>query len=334
MKKRLAFIDHNFHQKSRSADFLREIFKKFYIIDNFWWSLKDEYKLVEAVKDYDNFFFFQSLLPLDDMLFLRNKNVMWAPMYDNLSQSDNYWKKIKYLNIKILSFSSPVKKLALRYECKYLSLKYSVRNIREKALKKNKISIFFWFRNNIKFYDWIRKFNSNTINKIVFFNCPDPGRKHDKINEEDIKKFNIHMIKKSFLPKKKYISLIKKCEVFICPRKQEGIGMSFLEAMSMGKYLISYNDASMSDYITNNKIGFLLDKNNSKKVNVNDVIKYKTYRNKIAKNMYINWTKSKSKIIKFFMVKNTNSKKNILKEFLFIPDYILRLKKKIKNLII
>ena len=40
--------------------------------------------------------------------------------------------------------------------------------------------------------------------------------------------------------------------------------MSFLEAMSMGKYLISYNDASMSDYITNNKIGFLLDKNNSK----------------------------------------------------------------------
>ena len=172
------------------------------------------------------------------MLFLRNKNVMWAPMYDNLSQSNNYWK-IKYLNIKIFPFKS-IKKLA-RYECKYLSLKYSVRNIREKALKKIKINIFFWFRNNIKFYDWIRKFNSNTINKIVFFNCPDPGRKHDKINEEDIKKFNIHMIKKSFLPKKKYISLIKNAK-FICPRNKR-YRYEFLEAMSMGKYLISYNDA-------------------------------------------------------------------------------------------
>ena len=98
MKKRLAFIDHNFHQKSRSADFLREIFKDHFIIDNFWWSLKDQYNLIELVKNYDNFFFFQSLLPLDDMLLLKNKNVMWAPMYDNLSQHNSYWKKIKYLD--------------------------------------------------------------------------------------------------------------------------------------------------------------------------------------------------------------------------------------------
>ena len=334
MKKRLAFIDHNFHKKSRSADFLREIFKQFFTVDDFWWSLKDEYKLIKSLKNYDNFFFFQSLLPLDDMLLLRNKNVMWAPMYDNLSQNDNYWKKIKYLNIKILSFSNPVKKLAFKHKCKCLSLKYSIKNVEERILKKKKISIFFWFRNNIKFYDWIEKFNRKIIKKIVFLNCPDPGRKHDIIYEKDIKKFNVNIIKKSFLPKKEYLNLIKKCEVFVCSRKQEGIGMSFLEAMSMGKYLISYKDSTMSDYIKNKKIGLLFNENDLKKVDINDVVKHKAYRNKIAKSMYLTWTKSKSNIIKFFMVKNTYSEKSILKEFLFISNYILRLKKIIKSLII
>ena len=333
MKKRLAFIDHNFHQKSRSADFLREIFKDNFIIDNFWWSLKDQYNLIELVKKYDNFFFFQSLLPLDDMLLLKNKNVMWAPMYDNLSQHNSYWKKIKYLDVKILSFSTPVKKLALKYKCKYLSLKYSMKNNVMRIQKKNKIDIFFWFRGGIKFYDWINKFDSKIIKKITFFNCPDPGRGHDVINRRDIKKFNVKIIKKSFLPKKEYLNLLRDCDVFVCPRKQEGIGMSFLEAMSMGKYIISYNDATMKDYILNRKIGFLFDRNNSEKINLKDILKYKRYRIKIAKKMYKNWTQNKTNIIKFFINTTNNSDKNIYTELLFFSDFYLRLKQKFKNLI-
>ena len=96
MKKKLAFIDHNFHQKSKSGNFIREILRKKFVIDDFWWSLKDQYKLIDKIKNYENFFFFQSLLPLEDMLKIRDKNIMWAPMYDNLDTSFNYWKKIKY----------------------------------------------------------------------------------------------------------------------------------------------------------------------------------------------------------------------------------------------
>ena len=95
MKKEIAFIDHNFHKKSRSADFLREIFKKKYRIKNYWWSLKEQYQLINKIKKYNNFFFFQSLLPLDDMIKIRDKNIIWAPMYDNLNMTDNYWRKIK-----------------------------------------------------------------------------------------------------------------------------------------------------------------------------------------------------------------------------------------------
>ena len=74
MKKKLAFIDHNFHKKSRSGDFLIDIFKKKYSIDNYWWSLKDQYSLYEKVKKYENIFF--SIIA-EDML-SREKNLMWA----------------------------------------------------------------------------------------------------------------------------------------------------------------------------------------------------------------------------------------------------------------
>ena len=52
--------------------------------------------------------------------------------------------------------------------------------------------------------------------------------------------YKIEIIKKSFLPHSEYIKFVKDCDVFVAPRKQEGIGMGFLEAISMGpKGLIS-----------------------------------------------------------------------------------------------
>ena len=50
MKKKIAFIDHNFHQKTRSGDFLREILKREFSIDDYWWSFRNKYNLIEEDK--------------------------------------------------------------------------------------------------------------------------------------------------------------------------------------------------------------------------------------------------------------------------------------------
>ena len=77
------------------------------------------------------------------MIKIKDKNIIWAPMYDNLNLSDNYWKKIKYLNIKILSFSKPVKNLSKKFNCDYIDLKYSLNILKRKTVNKKKIKIFF-----------------------------------------------------------------------------------------------------------------------------------------------------------------------------------------------
>ena len=98
MKKRIAFIDHNFHQKTRSGDFLRKILKSEFYIDDYWWSFKNKYKLYNDIEHYDYFFFFQSLLPLEDLLKIKTKQIIWAPMYDNLDKSKSFWKLKSYLS--------------------------------------------------------------------------------------------------------------------------------------------------------------------------------------------------------------------------------------------
>ena len=76
--------------------------------------------------------------------------------------------------------------------------------------------------------------------------------------------------------------------------------MSFLEALSMGKYIVANNDSTMNEYIKNNKIGFLIDQNTKKKVNTSDIIKFQTYRKINSRKMFEKWNIDKDKILKFF----------------------------------
>ena len=106
-KQHLAFVDHSFHIKTRSGDFLRNIFKEKYIINDYW--VDKNLKFDKEIFDYDNIFFFQILPPLKILKKLKFKNLIWAPMYDSphhpIGFSPLLWKIAEYFNIKILSFS-------------------------------------------------------------------------------------------------------------------------------------------------------------------------------------------------------------------------------------
>ena len=333
VKKKLAFVDHNFHKKTRCADFLREIFSEHFIIDDYWWSLREETKLIKFLKNYENIFFFQTLIPSYHLLKLRNRNLMWAPMYDNLPFDWKYWTKIKYINIKLLCFSKKIKLHADKLSCQNIGLKYFMKpkEMGFKTPQKN-LNIFFWYRNDLKLNDWIGFFDLNKINKIIYFDCPDAGRKSEEFDKIILDKYKIELTKMSFLPHAQYIEYVKNCDVFISPRKQEGIGMSFLEAISMGKYIVSNDDSTMNEYVTDKNIGFLINKKKEKSIDYNDIINGVNYRTQFAKNGYLQWLKQKNEIINFFLDNLNKRKKNWFTEILFFLDFIkFYLKKLLKH---
>ena len=244
-------------------------------------------------------------------------------MYDNLHFDWKYWKKIKYTNIKILCFSKKIKLHADKLGCQNIGLKYFIRP-KEMGVKtpQKTLNIFFWYRNDLKLSDWIGLFDLNKINKIIYFDCPDPGRKSEEFDKITLDKYKIEFVKKSFLPHTQYIEYVKNCDVFISPRKQEGIGMGFLEAISLGKYIVSNDDSTMNEYITDRKIGFLINKKKENSIDYNDIINSVNYRTQFAKNGYLQWLKQKNEIINFFLNNLNKRKKNWFTEILFFLDFI------------
>jgi hypothetical protein len=319
MISKVAFIDHNYHIKTKSGDFLRKILEFEFEIDNYW--VGSDLKFEPKIFDYQNLFFFQILPPFKILKKLKGKNIIWAPMYDSPHHPYGYsrvlWKIIKYFDIKVLSFSKKITDQIKKTDISYLDLKFYKKTKYQRLNKK--INILFWNRGDVTINDWIDNVNINLINKIYYLNL-------DGINKQNIdislkKKFFI--IKKKFLYHKDFLELISKCEIFVCSRKKEGIGMAQVEALSQGKYLLGFRDGTMEDYIVDDKIGFFFDKNNF--LDIKNVLNFKNYRLNFNTKGYIKYQKNKKNILKLFKKNITEFKHSITFETLVLLFYLYKI---------
>jgi len=133
------------------------------------------------------------------------------------------------------------------------------------------------------------------------------------------------------LPKSEYLSLFEKCNVFIAPRKKEGIGITIVEAISKGMFVVGYNDSTMNEYVSDEKVGSIFDEKTTKKINTKDIIENYEYRKKYAELSYNKWIQSKKKIIPL-LKEETKIIKKIHFFPLFLLDHIKFLIKKIFNI--
>ena len=81
--------------------------------------------------------------------------------------------------------------------------------------------------------------------------------------------------------------------------------------MSLGKYVVGFNDATMNEYIINNKIGLLI--NSKRKSFKRELInKNFDYRKKHMNSIYKKWEADKIKILNFFFNKKIIFKEKIV----------------------
>ena len=336
-KKRLAYIDYWSHKYTRSGDFLREILSEEFEIKDFWWKERDKIPLKE-INEFEYIFFFHVFFPYQIMKKFKNKKIMWAPMYDALNFRNSFfksifWKQMSSLGIKVLKFSNKISDSIGKEEIDTLKLNYFLKpEFNSNTKQQKKLNIFFWDRGRIKANEWLNIFEEKEVDKIVCFPKPDPGEKIDRNEYLEIKKkYNLELIDQEFMPKDEFINLMKKCNVFIAPRKKEGIGIAMVEAISRGIYIIGYNDSTMNEYISNNKIGFIFDNNTKEKLKLNYVIENYDYRKKYSETNYKIWMEDKKKIIPLLKKENTKIKK--IHFFpLFLLDNIKFLIKKLFNI--
>ena len=337
-KKTLLFIDHPHHLKTKSTFFLRKIFEEKFKIKNIW-SQNVNYK---NLKNYNYIFLFQSFLKFEDLVKLRDKKIIWAPMYDSLKNFDSNIFKICSLfkNIKILSFSKEIRNICIKNKIKYLDVQYMKKPLKINFKPKKKLNIFFWYRGDVKLKELINIVKYINYEKIYYYYLPDPTyRKPKEIDLNFRKKFKIDLIYGSYLKSNKtYIKFLKKSSINISSRRKEGIGMSNIEAMIYNNFLIGYNQNTIDQYIKNRKLGFLLNKNtNVNIINKNFINKFSKYRYEYYLKTFLNWKKQEKKILNIYNYSfKDDNKVSILFYWLYLNNvlynFLFKLRKNIYNL--
>jgi hypothetical protein len=131
-----------------------------------------------------------------------------------------------------------------------------------------------------------------------------------KYKDEEIKKYNM-TFSSWFKTKEEFHQHLKNCDIFIAPRLFEGIGMTFLEAMALGKCVVSPNFPTMNEYIVHNKTGLLFDMDNISKLDLSNVYEIGQNAQNYIKKGYEQWINTHDKIFEFIEKKtaaNVNKK--------------------------
>jgi hypothetical protein len=235
----------------------------------------------------------QTLPTISYLKKLNCKNLVWLPMYDGKAG----WqvailKSIIYtipFNLKVICFSEKLfQRLKYFFNCQH----YQYFPKPNKQVKYTKKKLFFWERRaNMDWENTISNlFDLQTIHSLTIKQSTDP---HDKI--PPIKKRKKLTLIDTWLSEKDYHKILSSNNIYVAPRRSEGIGHSFLEAMAKGYAVIAYNESTMNEYITDKKTGYLFNKVDTINLKNFDKIGKNAYKY-ISKN-YKLWTKSKEKML-------------------------------------
>lgn len=260
LKKRMAFVDLAFHQRTKSTLELIEVFQRHFQVDIYWDSGILDFQQI-AKQRYDTVVFFQKMYGTRKLDSLNAKNIIFIPMYDDvMGITDAYWRQ--FGQVKFLNFSKMLheKLLQLGLKSRYIQYYVPAPKLPNPVTSFKGLSGFFWQRTNYIRWSTIKILIQNvSIEKFHLHSAVDPPNHiFEKPSDEDIKKYGI-TISDWFPGKEAYLTLVDSAKLFFAPRPFEGIGMSFLEAMAMGKCVIAPDLPTMNEYIQDGENGLLYD---------------------------------------------------------------------------
>jgi hypothetical protein len=268
---RIAFIGHPFHQWSKSSEFFIEELSKKNEVHRFFPSISEYEVFLEDFRKIDAELVV--VWQVDSVIEILPKGLpmVFVPMLDSLIHANSsYWLRLAD-KVKFLCFSTTV----FRY-LRHLGIRSCM-------------EIQYWLPpidnldrqtdENLYAYFWERDPNqvSEADAKIIA----------DKFSLELVTRKAPDILERSYshadtIEKRKHVEKLKNASLFIAPRNFEGIGMSFLEAMSYQVPVAAKNLPSANEYIKNGASGFLYGKGESINLTNLSVVRENLYFENLA----------------------------------------------------
>lgn len=319
--KSLLFIGHEFHQKTKSADFLKDLLSEKYEVESIYLNPDENYSFENlAGKSYDVVILLQLMPSIKELRkYIQFKHCAFFPMYD-MTKTLNSPLWSEYVECNIINFAKDFHNTCINgglssYYIQYFPKPQNITDYGDEA------SVFFWQRSEKITTKTLEKvIDADKINKLFLHKSTDPKNKFippAKLWGEKV------VYSSWFDTKEEMQKYIQKSALYFAPRKYEGIGMSFLEAMATGRCVIAPDYPTMNEYIKNGETGFLYNLKKPKKLDISDIRNIQKNTVAYIKHGYDNWQIEKYRIFEYI---ESTPKTNIEK----INEHIYLQNKKIK----
>jgi len=255
MTTKVAFIDHPFHRKTRSSNFFVSLLSERFAVHIFYLEPDPRPMMQEiADSDYDLIVCWQTEFCAPYFL-LRGKRVVCIPMYDGVENApDWYWLAMRQARFVNFSETLHQRHRSLGIESTYARYFGSPKMDLPQA-KFQTLRGFFWQRRPEDGLNY--KFARSVLGKITasihIHNAPDSAAADDW--QPDFGFTVSHFSDDAT----EYKQALEDSNIFLSPRRTEGIGHPLIEAMARGMCVIAHDKPTANEYIVHGVNGILID---------------------------------------------------------------------------
>ncbi len=262
-KPSLLFIDHAYHARTKSTNFFRDILDAEYQVRTFAFDPHTDNPETHFRTLYGSQFDVVVLFQImPDLNALRQHisagKFVFLPMFDFLPPlEDDIWNS--YRRALVLCFSSTLE-AALRDRGFTTRLLCYWPVVPEKWNPGDPYRLFFWQRVDAISLDTAATlFRNIPLASIHHHRALDPGY----YERPALEKPRCPVTESRWFPRKAdLLRVMEASGLYLAPRLSEGIGMSFLEAMALGRCVVAPDGPTMNEYIEHGKTGILYDPEN------------------------------------------------------------------------
>jgi len=272
---KILFVDHVCHQKTKSADFFVEILRRQHEVREHYYSRFYHCEIATELIDWADLVVFWEFLPYRFSLGIPGKRCVFVPMYDNEWGSKWLWHRLAKAGMGVISFCRAVSRHACSCGVEnLLEVQFAFDPSQFENMRGNPQVAMFWDRGVID-PDKVRSmFAPGALDRLAVY---------DK-----------------FVARDEYLEMIRDVGVYVAPRYSEGIGMSFLEPLAMGKCVIAHDAPTMNEYIRDGENGILTDMHCPRLISADELRRIHAKCASKARELYVRWQADQDRILEFF----------------------------------
>jgi hypothetical protein len=202
--------------------------------------------------------FFQLLPTRKEMRRIRCDQLFLVPMHDGVVGNPRIrWKEIRGSGLQLINFCRATHAFFTKLGYRSLCVQYWPPPQVSSVETSKSPRILFWARKRDIGWPLLKTLlGAQRPDRIVLRIVADPGEFLEMPSADEISDYKIEVVTE-WLDKSRYMELLRSCNVFMAPRLYEGIGQSFLEAMSFGMAVIAPDSPTMNEYIQHGRNGYL-----------------------------------------------------------------------------